>query len=188
MAKNALKIFLQAVFVILLIVLAVWFSRVVGSSEVVASAISRFGYLGIFFVSVLSGFNLVVPIPAIAFLPVFLAAGLNFWLTIAVVTLGMTTGDSVGFLLGDTGRKLVKGRYNSRVNVLLERFRSKHALWPYVVLFLYASFAPVPNELMVIPMSFAGYRLRYVFPIVFAGNFLFNTLAAFGVIQLFGLL
>ena len=54
------------------------------------------------------------------------------------------------------------------------------------MLALYASFVPLPNELLVLPLSFFGYRLWKVFLVVLFGNFVFNTLAAF--VHLFSIL
>jgi membrane protein YqaA with SNARE-associated domain len=161
-----------------MVCIAIFLSR----NEAVVDLVERFGYWGMFGASILSGFNVVVPIPIIAFIPVFLEAGLALWAVVLTITLGMTLGDSVGYLLGSTGRKLVHPlRARSRILELLDQFRNRHPLFPYLILLGYVAFAPAPNEVIVIPLSFMGYKLRYIFPIVLVGNLIFNTLVALGV-------
>ncbi|MCI0619459.1 hypothetical protein L0Y40_00250 [Candidatus Wolfebacteria bacterium] len=182
--QSAWRVVLQVVAVGGLFVVAVWLGGVAEESSLVREAVSQFGYVGILIVSVASGFNLAFPVPVVAFLPLFLGSGFNFWTTLVVVTLGMTLGDSLGFLVGAAGRRVVEaGRRNDeRILAWFEMAHKKFPRGAYVLLFLYAAFVPAPNELIVIPMSFAGYRFRFMIPIVLVGNFLFNTLSALGIL------
>jgi len=178
------RIVVQVSVIVILLGLAVWLGSVAEESATVREVVSQFGYAGIFIVSVASGFNLVLPVPTVAFLPLFLGAGFGFWTTLAVMTLGMTLGDSLGFLIGAAGRRVAEvGRRNDgRLLAWFEKVHRKYRFGPYVLLFFYAAFVPVPNELLIIPMSFAGYRLHFMIPVVLLGNFLFNSLVAFGVL------
>ena len=67
----------------------------------------------------------------------------------------------------------------------LERLRDQHHVLPFVVMFLYAALAPIPNEVLVIPLAFLRYPLLWIFTAVLAGNLIFNSLVAFGVIRIF---
>lgn len=155
----------------------------------VLEAVSSFGYLGILGASMLSGFNFVVPVPIVAFTPVFLEAGFTIWPLIFTIAVGMTIGDTVGYLIGNTSRKLtVSGATHERVTTWVDRFRARHTPLPYLILLFYVAFVPAPNELLVIPLSFMGYRFRYMFPVIFLGNLVFNTLATFGLSGIGGLL
>jgi hypothetical protein len=101
----------------------------------------------------------------------------------------MTIGDMLGFAIGVVGRKLTHEHIKENVMAkILDQFKEKHQFWSYFFLALYAAFAPLPNELLVIPMAFAGYRLRYIFPTVLIGNFLFNTTFALGITSLLNFL
>jgi len=174
-----LKNVLRFLALIAIVVFAFWLSRALSGSDIVKNAVNDFGYLGVFVVALVSGFNVIVPIPAIVFLPLFTASGLSFWFIIVVVTIGMTIGDSIGYFLGDAGRSVV--RFDGGKNKILshiEKFKKRHRFGPFIFLFFYAAFAPIPNEAIIIPMSFAGYRFVHVFPIVLLGNFLFNITAA----------
>ena len=185
-----LRAVVQGALTLAVVAIVLVVSAYVVESERAAMFVSDFGLLGVFIVASLSGFNVVVPIPAVAFFPLFFGAGLSFWSVVLTATLGMTIGDTVGYLIGSVGRGVAEARARAardgRVYRFLESFRTRNRAWPYVLLALYISFVPAPNEILVIPMAFAGYRLRYMLPLIFAGNLTFNTLAALGLSGLVG--
>lgn len=165
--------------------LAFWATLFVQENIFVQDFIARYGYVSIFVVSLVSGLDLIVPVPAISFLPLFLSAGLNLWLTLFILVLGITVADTISYVIGVFGRNIVISARNKRMIARLDRLRGRYYWGPLVVLFFYSIFVPLPNELLVIPLGFMGYHLRHIFPIVLLGNSIFNTLAAFGVISLF---
>jgi len=187
--KHKMRLLFKVIGLLLLFVLAVWVADQAEKSVFVTGLVSQFGYVGLFAVSVVSGFNIVVPVPIVAFLPAFISAGLSFWFVLVVMTLGMTLGDTIGFLLGFIGRKTIgKHEYHSPLVKKILSFSYKHEHAGYAILLLYATLAPAPNEVLVVPMAFLGYKLRFMWPIIFVGNFVFNTLVAFGVLGLAGVL
>ncbi|MDO8510523.1 MAG: hypothetical protein Q7S15_02775 [bacterium] len=179
----ALKIFSYLVIVAFAFYLA---SRaVVGGS--LSVFIAEYGYLGIFFLSIVSGINIIVPIPIISFMPLFIESGLNFWLTVLLVTAGLTIGDGVAYMVGAAGRQVMSEGFRKRID-FFDNFRKKYSHTPFLLLFLFAALAPLPNEVLVIPMALAGYRFLPMFPFLLAGNLIYNTLVAFGFIHLFALI
>lgn len=178
-----------AVFAIFIVAIF-WLTNYIAEEESIQYLVNSFGYYGIYTASVISGFNLIVPIPIIAFISIFLDAGFGFWTTIFVIAAGMTTGDLLGYFLGRLGRHLVQEGMGSKVWVSkkLISIREKNPHLPYLFLFIMASFVPLPNEITVLPMSFLGYKLVFILPIVFVGNLIFNYLSATGVIALFNFL
>ncbi len=153
----------------------------------IQSIVQTYGYIGIFIISIISGFNLVVPIPIISFLPLFLESGLNQIITIIAISIGLTGGDILGYVIGNIGRDAMSDksiRIQAHINSLHDRFPSA----PYILLAVYSAFVPLPNEILVIPLAFLGYRLKYIFPIVFVGNFIFNILSAYAINGLYGLI
>ena len=163
----------------------VWANQVAIADDRVLGAIRRFGYLGVFLGAAISGFNLLVPIPAISLLPLIVEAGLDPKLAVLVIAAGMTTGDMVGYLLGRMGRKLVEDPKWLR---WLTSLRERHRLAPYVLLFLNAGFSPLPNEVFVIPMALIGCHWAGVFVAALAGNLIFNSLMAAGITTIFDIL
>jgi membrane protein YqaA with SNARE-associated domain len=182
-ARLALRILLMG----LLLALVVWANLYASQHDVVREATQRFGYPGVFVAAALSGFNLVVPIPVIAFFPFFMEIGMAAAPTVALIALGMTTGDLVGYLVGRTARGVVELPEGGIVR-RLESLRERHPKLPVLVMFLYAAFAPLPNELLVLPMAFLRYPVVGIFVAVLAGNMIFNTLIALGVLSVFELI
>ncbi len=161
-----------------------WVNIVGTEQEQLRAFVQRSGYLGLLVASAFSGFNLLVPVPVVAFFPLLMEAGLQPLITIVIIAVGMTLGDLVGFLIGRMGREAFQpeeGQMLRRLNTM----REKHRVLPYAFLFLYASFAPVPNELVVMPMAFLRYSPAWMFMAVGFGNMIFNGLIAAGFLQMF---
>lgn len=170
------------------VALVVWVNEAAVDSARIRSAAEDFGYLGLFGVAALSGFNLVVPVPVVAFYPFFIDSGLQPVPTVATIALGMTTGDMIGYLLGRVGRHTVSPpAVVRRLIERTERLRERHRLLPYSILLLYAALVPLPNELLVIPMAYMGFRLAGIFGAALLGNVVFNALVASGLERIFDL-
>lgn len=188
MSKKIRKIIFQFAFAAVVIAAAFYFASVVRESEAVRNLVLRYGYIGIFAASVLSGFNLAVPVPIVAFWPLFLEAGLNFWITIFLVTAGMTLADMIAYWFGKTGGIILSDSLEQKILRDIKKAREWYRWLPITVLFLFAAVAPLPNEVLVIPLGFLGYRMAYILPAVFAGNFMFNMLYSAGIVSIFELL
>ncbi|MBI2037145.1 MAG: hypothetical protein HYT14_02185 [Candidatus Liptonbacteria bacterium] len=140
-----------------------------------------------FIVAIVSGFNFVVPVPAIAFLPLFLASGLSFLPTILIIAAGVSIADSIAYFVGRIGRHVLAYAFEERLILRMERVRERYHWAPLTAFFLFAAFVPLPNELLVVPLGLLGYRFRQILPVAFAGNLAFNSLYATGTIGLFNL-
>lgn len=171
--------------VALFVVLAMWLNTRAGEIDGVREAVASAGYLGLLAASVISGFNLIVPIPVATFYPFLLEAGFQPFPTLATIALGMTGGDFLGYLVGDASRSLA-GERMAGFRARVERLHDRHPVLPLAILFLYAAFAPIPNELLVIPLAFMRYSLAGVMLAVFAGNMIFNAWVATGTLWVFG--
>jgi len=182
--KRYIKLAIQGALIVCLVVCIIWANRYASEHDVVKQFVGSFGYLGLLGVSAISGFNLVIPIPVITFFPFFLEVGFHPVATVLIIAVGMSAGDLFGYLIGNAGREVMNLESNKIVQ-RLEKMKEKNRILPMIVLFLYASFAPAPNELIVIPMAFLGYSLRLVFTAILVGNIIFNSLAAYGILALF---
>ncbi|MEX1256177.1 MAG: hypothetical protein WEG36_01040 [Gemmatimonadota bacterium] len=163
---------------------AVWMNLYGAEAAGIEETVRAWGYPGLFAMSALSGFNLLVPIPIVLFFPFFMEIGMHGGATLLTIAVGMTMGDLVGFLLGSIGRQVVE-LPDGKVLRMLRDLRNRPWL-PYAVLFAYASFAPFPNEILVIPMAFLGFSVVGIFASTFLGNLIFNTIAALGLTGVFG--
>lgn len=183
--RRGVRAAAKAAAVLVVVGFAVWANLQAPEMEAAREAVAAAGYGGLLAASVVSGFNLVAPIPIVAFYPFLMESGFSPVPTLALIALGMTTGDFLGYLVGDASRELARGRLRG-FRARVEKVHGRHPLLPLGLLFLYAAFAPVPNELLVIPLAFMGYRLAGVMAAVLLGNAIFNTWMAIGVSWLFG--
>lgn len=182
------KLLLQATFIVTVIALALWAAQFAQENTAVQTFVSSYGYIAIFLVSIVSGFNLIVPIPAVSFLPLFLESGLNLWVVLSIMTVGVTLADSIAYLIGKSGRYIATMKNYSKYFAKLDALRTRYRRAPLFILFVFASIAPLPNEVLVIPMGFMGYRLREIILPVLLGNGVFNIITAFGIMSLFQIL
>lgn len=179
------RLAVQIAAILLLLALATWANLYAAENDLVRDLARRFGYGGILLAAAASGFNLVVPVPIIAFFPFFMDVGFDRVLTVAVIAVGMTLGDLLGYLIGRTTRELFSPKVRGLM-ARLESLRERHRVLPFVLMFLYAAVVPLPNEVLVIPLAFLRYPLAGIFAAVLLGNMIFNSLVAFGLVQVFG--
>lgn len=168
----------------IVILLAIYLADFVQDNDFVQMLGAKYGYAGVFAIAVLTGFNLAVPIPAISFLPLFLAINLNYLNVIILLTLGMTLADTIAYYIGKVGQQIAAESLEKKVLEKFTYFKEKYKIAPMVLVFLFASFAPVPNEVILIPLGFLGYRLIKIIPAILAGNFVFNTLYSLGLLYI----
>lgn len=182
------KWLLHLTIIIAVFALAFWLTRFVQHNSVLQDLVFSYGYLGIFAVSVFSGLDFIVPIPAISFVPLFLESGFSFWPTIFIMVLGVTVADTVAYIIGVVLRRVTSESYDSKIVRRLDRLRSRFYWGPVVALFFFALIVPFPNELILLPLGFMGYHLRHLLPVLFLGNGLFTIGAAFGIVSVFHVL
>lgn len=186
--RKIWKPVLQLSAVAVIVVLAFWLGRLATESSTVRSLVIEYGYTGIFLVAVISGINIIVPIPAVVFMPLFLEVGLNFWITVFIIAFGMSIGDTVAYFLGRAGRAVAESAKTNYILTRLERIHKRYPRAPVAILLLYAAFIPFPNEVLVIPLGFIGYRFRDLVLALLVGNIVFNSIIAIGIISLFDFL
>ncbi len=184
MFKDNWKMFLKFAGLAAFIVFAFYFARFVQDSNVVKDIVAGYGYIGIFLISVFGGFNLIVPVPSIAFLPLMLEAGLSFWPVLIIITIGSTVADSTSFFVGRMAKN-ISGPTNNKVIGELKKVEKKSSLAPLFATFFFISFAPVPAEVILVPMGYLEYSFIKILPIIFAGNLIFNFLFAVGISGLY---
>lgn len=168
-----------------LIAFMVWVNLRAGDMEGARDAAAAAGYPGLLLVSVVSGFSVVWPVPVAAAYPFFIEAGFEPVPILATISLGMTVGDLLGYLIGNTTRNISAYRL-ARFRARAEALHDRHRFLPVGLLFLYAAFVPFSNELLVIPMAYMRYSMTAVMTAVLFGNVIFNTMIALGVSLVFG--
>jgi membrane protein YqaA with SNARE-associated domain len=89
-------------------------------NSVVTELAQQFGYVGVVITGTIAGLNSFVPVPAAAFTPVFVNAGLSIQLIIIALAIGTLIADFVGYVLGHVGRKLILQKYPKLFRVITE--------------------------------------------------------------------
>jgi membrane protein YqaA with SNARE-associated domain len=158
-------------------------SHILGNEEA-QEFVSSFGYFGVFTLSVLSGLNLVVPIPAPAFVPIFTAAGYPLWSIVVTMVVGITIADLVGYLIGLLGKEVMSEKY-PRLIQFLHSLQEKHSNFIIPFIFIYSAFSPLPNEAIMIPLAMMGYKLRTIIIPFVLGTIIYVSLFAYGVQNIF---
>lgn len=180
-------------YVVRLILLAVtlgfafWLGSVASESQMVQELVQSGGYLGVLLFAFVNGFNVLIPVVTASFIPALTEAGLDPYVLVAVMTLGMTLADTTVFLLARAGRMRLPEKENGITRTVRTAERLRHWL-PLTLVGLWAAVVPLPNELILIPLGFMGYHVRHVLPVVFIGNSVFTTLVGLGFVNLFSIL
>jgi membrane protein YqaA with SNARE-associated domain len=154
-------------------------------ARAITSLVQWGGYTGLLGAAALSGFNLAVPVPVIAFYPSLVAAGLDPVLTVLVIAVGMTIGDAVAIVLGVMGRHTIRPPDSAFVR-WAETVRVQHPERVWIGLTAFAAFVPLPNETVILPLAYLGFRPAGIVACAFVGHVVFNALAALGLLQLVG--
>jgi len=95
-------------------------------------AVEKYGYLGIFLISIIGNATIVLPVPTFV---VAFAGGAAFESTIAVAIIaaaGATLGEMTGYLAGTSGKAIVENRdMYERFNAWMQRYGLVRCLsWP----------------------------------------------------------
>jgi membrane protein DedA with SNARE-associated domain len=137
------------------------------------------GYLLTFFVAFLGGTSLFFPLPYYLLVFTFAAGGLNpFYLGIFAGT-GLALGDSTSYLLGYLGREAISSGLLEKFNKFYNWISKKPSWAIYSMLFLYGSFVPVSDDVIVVPLGIVKYPYLKVIIPLWMGNIVYNTIIAF---------
>lgn len=173
-----------ALFALCLIAFAFYAATIVSANGAAREFVGQFGVLGILIVAFISGLNIVVPIHAATFTPIFIEAGFQISTIILVFVVGTTLADLVGYAIGAWGKQAAEVKH-PRIHKKLTAFNERHGKLMFPAIFLYSAFVPFPNEVILIPLGLIGFRLRTLIIPLVLGTFLNHTLYTFGFINVF---
>ena len=141
----------------------------------------QYGYLGIFFISLLGATSIFIPIPSSVV--IFILGGLrdsvgNFLfepLFIAVAAgAGAAVGELSGYLIGLGGRKVIGEKYKRKMGILMRLFQR----FGPIVIFVFA-LTPLPDDLLFIPLGVMRYKILHAFIPALLGKFVSNLIIAY---------
>ena len=136
--KTVWKPICKIIFVALIVGVALWLAIVAQQNSFIKDFVYEFGYIGVLVTSFVSGLNLVFPLPVTSFVPLFIESGLNFWITMFVITVGLSIADSVAYVIGHSGRELATKWGEKKLFKRLDAIRANYPRIPLIILFFYS--------------------------------------------------
>lgn len=174
---------------VLLIVVfsALFFAEYLLRTPDLQAKVASLGYLGVIVIAMIAGLNVILPIPAVAFTPIFTAAGLNLVGIILALTVGTLLADFIGYVFGRISRDTLALKYPKFIT-RLEHIHKHHRKWLIPIILFYAAFIPIPNEALIIPLALLGVSWRTMMFPLFLGNLVNQAIYAYGMHTAFRLL
>ena len=148
------------------------------------STVLQLGYPGILAIATIAGLNIFVPVPAASLVPLFTTAGLYLPFIVICLTIGTVLADFIGYRFGRCSSSYVHTSYPKQIKKL-EYLHTKHKMWLVPMVFLYAAFAPFPNEAIILPLAIIGVRFRVLILPLLLGNLINQTIYAIGIQNVF---
>jgi len=118
------------------------------------------------------------PIPYYLEVFTFAAGGSNPFLLGISAGLGIAIGDSTSYLFGYNGGQIIPRVYQN-ISARISKIITSSPEWlRFVILIIWGSIFPFPNDLLIIPLGLIKYPyIKIVVPLVI-GSIIFNTLIA----------
>jgi membrane protein YqaA with SNARE-associated domain len=161
-----------------------WLAEYVSNDAVSQKLIQDFGHTSILIISFVSGLNALVPIPAATFVPIFTEGGISLPVVTILLIIGTMAANLVSFVIGVYGGKITESHYPKLQKKMLDFYQGKEKWLPYFV-FCFTAILPLPDEVYLIPLGIIGVKLRQIFIPLLLGTVVYQTLAAFGVQNIF---
>ncbi len=138
-----------------------------------ADVVTQYGYAGAFLISIFGNFTIFFPVPFTITIYAF-GATLNPLLLGLVCGIGSTIGEASAYLVGMGGRKVIKGRFEERLESakrLIQRYGA-------AIIFLFA-LLPLPDDVILIPLGVLRYDLYKALGAMFLGKVIMLTFVAY---------
>lgn len=182
--KNVTSSALVVLLFLLIVSLALFAASYLEEHPDLQSVVANFGYPGIILIATIAGLNVIVPVPAASFVPVFTTAGLYLPFIILSLTIGTVLADFIGYRFGRWSSTFVHATY-PKIVARLKSIHDNHRFWLLPAVFFYAAFIPFPNEALVLPLAILGIQFRVMFIPLLLGNLVNQTIYAIGIQNVF---
>lgn len=183
---QKIRIPIVIVLVLLLFIFTFWLGGYIQENSHLQEIVSSFGFFGILFTSFVSGLNLIIPLPAVAFIPIFNASGFSIPIIIGGIVIGTTIADLLSYYAGTFGKTYVD-RSKNKIILFFKDCCSNRKYMASFVIFVYSTLVPLPNELLLVPLGTLGFKLRHLIVPFTLGTVLHVSIVAYGVTTLFEL-
>lgn len=185
--RKILHLLLVSTIILLTLSAIVMVTQYVTGNSDAQGIIQDYGYFSIVILSFIAGLNIIVPVPAASFVPIFVAGGISLITIISLLVLGTMIADLVAYAIGRISKTFTATHYPALQTKITHLYTDRKHLLPYFV-FGFSAFIPIPNDVYLIPLGIMGVPLRsIIFPLI-AGTMIYQTLATLGIYNVFLLL
>ncbi len=137
-------------------------------------------YLVLLLVAVLSSTSFLTSASFYATFFAYLGAGFDPVIISVVGGVGMAVGDSLFFFISRHAGD-VMSMSNSKIYNKMFKYVTKLPSWGvYLFTYLYASFAPIPNDILIVMLGVLKFRYSRIIPIIIVGDITLLFLIASG--------
>jgi len=142
-------------------------------------------YLSLFLVATVTGTSFLTSASFYAVFVAYASSGvLDPYLMGLVGGGGMAIGDSIYFFISKKTIDVMELE-NKKVYQKIYLFVEKLPHWGvYIFTFLYAAFAPIPNDILMITLGALKFKYSRIIPIIVVGNITLLTLIALGIFHI----
>jgi len=137
------------------------------------SIVSKYGYVGLFFVCLI-GSSSIIPIPFQIIVFTF-GTLLNPLLVGIIAAVGSSLGNLVSYLIGLGGKEILEDKYSKQLSNLKKKLK-KYGIFLWLIV-IYAT--PIPNVPFAILSGVVRYDFKKFFLAVLIGELILNITLAF---------
>jgi len=146
-----------------------WINLLVSAVTSSYNFVSKYGYFGLFLVSMISSATIFMPVPNLILTFTF-GAILNPFMVGLISALGSTIGESTSYIIGFGGKKVLERRYKKgikKIGKVFERYGPE--FW---IIFVAAT--PLPDDVVGIFCGFIRYNFKRYLLAVFIGKLILS--------------
>jgi membrane protein YqaA with SNARE-associated domain len=136
--------------------------------------VNKWGYVGIFIVSLVGSSSIIFPLPTFVVLFTF-GAIFNPLIVALVGAIGTSIGNLTSYLIGLGGKEILERRYHKRLKSLHKMFNKYGALfWIFMV-----NATPLPDDIVGVFCGMIRYDFKKYFIIMFIGHLILSLVLAY---------
>jgi membrane protein YqaA with SNARE-associated domain len=159
-------------FLFLILIFWFWFSYTFDLGIFLARVNSNYVYVSIFFAALITGGSSATAAFLYPILITFVQSGLSLVIVSILAAFGSSVSDVFFMFFGNQGRESLSEKAERRMTKALDFLLRYPKLVPFAI-FLYAAFAPIPNDFMTITLGISGYPIKKAVLPIILGNIVF---------------
>lgn len=179
MKDNKIKLYYIFALILLLILVINLIFIFVTPEEIVNFIGLENSYIVTFILASIGGLSSFTGAALFTAIATFAAGGSNPLILGLVGGLGIFISDSVFYILSRVGRNAIPKHYSKEINKLLVWFKKSPEWLIFLVVYLYLGFTPLPADILMIALAFAGISYKRIFPILLFASLTIGILTAY---------